>query len=376
MNWSINLMRVKGIKIKVHLTFALILVWAAYAWGFSTGQGLSGAAFGIVATLLLFVGITLHELGHSVQAMREGYRVREILLLPIGGVAQIDLPPGKPAPELRIALAGPIVSLALAVFFYGVLLVINATAGGGPIELALLPTALTATALVGYLALANLMLGLFNLLPAFPMDGGRIFRALLALRLPYERATSVAASFGQGFAWIFALAGVLSGNIFLILVGVFIWMGAGSEAALAQARSTLQDLRVRTAMSRQPLVLNPSDRLAKAVELTLSTFQSDFPVVASESERVIGLLTSSDLLHGLRDRGLQGSIGGAMRSSYVAARPDDSLHDTQLRLLAGSGRCAVVLDDTGRLVGLLTTADVNEALLMLAASGTPARQAA
>lgn len=376
MNWSIHLIRVRGIEIKIHLTFALILIWAAYTWGFGSGQGLDGAVFGVIATLLLFAGITLHELGHSVQAMREGYRVREILLLPIGGVAQIDLPPGKPAAELRIAVAGPVVSLALAAFFYGALLLVGPAVGGVPAEIGLFPTTLTATALLGYLAVANLMLGLFNLLPAFPMDGGRIFRALLALRLPYNRATAIAATLGQGFAWVFALAGILTGNIVLILVGLFIWMGAGNEAAIVDAHSTLRDLRVADAMSRQPLVLSPADRLAKAVELTLSNFQADFPVVAPQSERTVGLLTREDILQGLRNRGLLGSVGGAMRPTYLTVHAADPLHETQLRLLSSPGRCAVVVDEANRLVGLLTLADVSEALVMLAATGTSAREAA
>ena len=199
MSWSIPLLRVRGIAIKVHVTFVLILVWAAYYWGVETGAGLQGALFGVVATLLLFVCVTLHELGHAFQALTYGIEVEDITLLPIGGVARLQVPDNA-RQELAIAVAGPAVNVAIA----AVLIVIGALTGMTVIED---PSAMTTAmeradwaALLPYLTVANIGLVLFNAIPAFPLDGGRVLRALLALRLDYARATAIAVAIGQGLA--------------------------------------------------------------------------------------------------------------------------------------------------------------------------------
>jgi Zn-dependent protease/CBS domain-containing protein len=367
-NWSFKLLRVKGIDVRVHVTFALILVWAAIVWS-SGGGGLSGALFGVVAMLLLFACITLHELGHSLQAMRYGIAVREILLLPIGGVSQIEKMPEKPGQELLIALVGPVVSLGLAAVFYLAALGLGVDPASGLDVIGRNPSW---SGLLAYLALANLFLALFNLLPALPMDGGRILRALLAMRLDYRRATAIAAGIGQAFALGAGLVGFVSGNLLLVLIAIFVWFGAGQEAGQAEERTTLSGLRVGQAMTRKLQTVLATDPLATAVDLTLSSFQGDFPVLDPASGRVVGLLTRRDLVHGLHTGGADTPIGQVMRTTYVTARSDDPLFETQRRMATGSGESVVVIDGDGALVGLLTPMDLNEAIWLLAANRSAA----
>ena len=228
MNWSLPLLRLRGIEIKVHATFALILVWAAYNWGFGTDAGLEGALFGIVATLLLFVCVTLHELGHAVAAQRYGLVVQDITLLPIGGVARIDLP-RNPRQELAIALAGPAVNVAIAAALLLAGAVVQATTIERPARLMDAMQESRWADLLPYLTVANIGLVLFNAIPAFPLDGGRVFRALLALRTDYRRATRIAVALGQGLAVLFGLAGFASGDVVLIVIAFVVWFGAMAE---------------------------------------------------------------------------------------------------------------------------------------------------
>jgi stage IV sporulation protein FB len=247
MAWSIPLVRIRGIPVKVHLTFLLIL-WVALGWG--DGDS-ARALFALAAIGLLFTCVALHELGHALEAQRLGVPVRDITLLPIGGIARLEIP-DRPDQELRIALAGPLVSVALAgLIAAGVLM------AGRPLTLGLvgLRVPLVEPSVVGlasYLASANLALALFNLLPAFPLDGGRILRALLALRGDYLRATSIAVVVGQVFAGGLGLVGLLTGNVVLILVALFVWLGAEAEGRVARARAAVEDapLRARSPTGR------------------------------------------------------------------------------------------------------------------------------
>src|SRR5574341_912145 len=256
---SVRLFRVGGIEVRVHLTFLLLLIWAAYYWGSLSQSALNGAVFGVIVTLLLFVAVTLHELGHSLQAKRFGVRVTSITLLPIGGVAQMEEIPEQPSQELRIAMAGPLVNLGIAAALIVVALVLDARA---VLTLDELRRALGTTSWAGmlaYLTTANLAMAAFNLIPAFPMDGGRVLRALLATRMDYVKATRIAAAIGQGFAWLFGFWSVAARQWTLTLIAVFIWMGAAGEARTVEVRGALRGGQVREAMSREPLTVRASD---------------------------------------------------------------------------------------------------------------------
>jgi stage IV sporulation protein FB len=363
--WSINLFHIKGIQIRVHVTFALVLLWGAYYWSSVADDGASGALFGVVATLLLFLCVTLHELGHAVQAVNYGITVEDITLYPIGGIARLSEIPKNPSQEFRIAIAGPLVNVGIV----GVLTIAGAVAG---ITTWLTPGDLfdelrnpTWRSLFPYLVMSNLWLALFNLLPAFPMDGGRILRSLLAMRMPYRRATAIAASIGQAMALLFGLYGFATGQYLLILVAFFVWMGAGEEGRQTAMHELLGTTTVGDAMIRQPWSVAPDFPLRRAVELTLTTAQSDFPVVARDGT-VVGLLTLRDLLEALQRRP-DASIGEVMRREFPSARPDERIAEIQERIAQNGGRAIPVLSRTGSLVGLITTTDIGEVVSVLAA---------
>lgn len=368
MNWSVKLAKIKGIEIKVHLTFVLILIWAAYRWSVSTGEGLQGAMFGIVATLLLFLSVTLHELGHSMQAIKYGVKVRDITLLPMGGLAQMEDIPEEPNKEFGIAIAGPLVNFTIAGLLIAIGFLLDARA---LVSLAELQSSLgraSWSGLLAYLTSANLLLGLFNLIPAFPMDGGRILRALLAKKLSYTRATKIAAQVGQGLALLMGLYGFMSGSWTLVIIAIFIWMGAGSENQNTQVKHTLGDTTVGQVMIRSPHTLKVNDALSKAVELTLTTSQADFPVLEWGSNQVAGLLTQADLLHGLQSLGAGAAVREVMQTRAPYIGSNEPLNAAQQKMQLGRTRTLLVLSSEGNLLGLLTANDINEAYRLIAVS--------
>jgi Zn-dependent protease/predicted transcriptional regulator len=368
MNWSIKLLKVKGIDIKVHLTFVLILIWAAYRWSGSTGAGLQGALFGIVATLLLFLSVTLHELGHSLQALKYGVKVRDITLMPMGGLAQMEEIPEDPNKELRIAIAGPLVNFGIAAILIGIGALLDTRALLSIEELQASLGSMSWSGLLAYLASANLMLGLFNLVPAFPMDGGRVLRALLAKKLDHAKATRIAAQVGQGLALLLGLWGFMSGSWTLVIIAIFVWMGAGQENQGVQVKHALGETTVGQAMTRAPHTLKANDPLSKAVELTLSTSQADFPVLEWGSNKVAGMLSESDLLRGLQSKSAGAAAREVMQTRITFASPDEPLHAAQQKMLKGRTRALPVLDAEGELLGLLTINDINEAYRLAAIS--------
>lgn len=370
MSWSLRIFDVRGIPVRVHLTFVLILVWAAFIWASVPGATTLDALAGVVAMLLLFGCVVVHELAHSLVAMRFGARVRDILLLPIGGVSQIEQMPGRPRQELLVAVVGPLVSLALAAVWF----VVAALVAPGTLNLAntlVYPVVGNRwLSLPAYLSMANLILGIFNLLPAFPMDGGRVLRALLSMWLGSRQGTVIAVALGQGLALLLGLIGFWNGNLLLVLVAVFVWLGAGSEGAQDAEKSTLENVVVGQAMVQRPLTLYATDGLTRAVNLTLSSAQADFPVLdRPESSVLVGLLTRSDLLKALRDRGPateSATVGSAMHDHFVTAAPAEPLFAAQQRMQAEGLSAAPVVQD-GLLVGLLTIADIGEAYQFLLA---------
>jgi Zn-dependent protease/CBS domain-containing protein len=363
MGWSLTLIRVRGIEIKVHATFALILIWAAYYWGADSDDGARGIAFGVVATILLFLCVTLHELGRAITAQHYGIEVHDITLLPIGGVARIEVP-DNPKQELWIALAGPAVNVVIAAVLIAVGAILQATSIVTPGNLVDSMRNGEWDGLMPYLTLANIYLVVFNAIPAFPLDGGRVLRALLALRMnDYRRATSVAVSIGQGIALLLGVAGFATGDYFLILIAIFVWFGASAEGQQVAVNSVFAGATVDQVMIRQPQLLFPTDPLSRAVGLTLSTSQSDFPVVDG-NERVVGLLTMDDVLRGLHET--PGSpVGQVMHRDFPTARPDETIVAVQARLAESRVRAIPIVDANGSLAGFLTLGDIGEAFRIL-----------
>jgi len=362
MKGSIKLFSVKGIEIKVHFTFALILIWGAYRWGVQAGAGATGALFGVAVTLLLFACVTLHELAHSLTAMRYGVTVREITLLPIGGVAQMEEMPAKPAQELKMALAGPLTNIAIAILLILICLPLGIRSTMGVEELVQVLGTVSWRGLIAYLVSANLTLGLFNLIPAFPMDGGRVLRAFLAMRMDYARATAIAVRIGQGLAVLLGLWGFMGGGFTLIFIAIFVYLGADQEGRTVEVKSVLEEMQVRQAMTYPVQTLTPTDTVTRVVELILQGLQADFPVL--ENDRLVGMLTEGDVLSALHKQGADTLVGQMMRRQFPIARPGETLVEVQGQMSAARLRSVPVVEGD-QVVGLLTTQDINEAYRLL-----------
>lgn len=356
---SIRLFSVRGIDIRMHITFPLILVWAAIQFGLLANQGLRGAVFGIIVTLLLFTIVVLHELGHSAAARYYGVSVKQIVLLPIGGVAQLARIPEQPLQEFVIAIAGPLVNFGLAI-----VLTLAALLFGNGLNLINMSVTLSGIAsaslasVFGYVFISNLFLGLFNLLPAFPMDGGRVLRALLATRLSYPRATSIAVTIGQGMAFLLGLYGFLGGGFFLILVAIFIFIGAGQEGQLVQLRSVFNGLKVEQAFSRHAKALHPDSTLQDAVDMTLNSFQADFPIC--DNDNLVGLITHTALIDALNRYSPATPIAQVMTTNIEPVDPSAALFQVQQRFMEQQLDALPVVHE-GQFLGLITSRDLNEA---------------
>jgi Zn-dependent protease/CBS domain-containing protein len=355
---SLRLFKVKGIDIRVHITFPLILIWAAVQFGWLNGFGINGAIYGIIVTLLLFSIVVLHELGHSLAALKYGVPVKQIVLLPIGGVAQLKRMPEKPIQEFVIAIAGPLVNVGLAVLFAIIASLAGFTLTMGNLFNNILNFADTSLSSVfAYVFISNLFLAGFNLLPAFPMDGGRVLRAILATRVSYVRATAIAVTIGQAMAWLLGLYGFLSGGFFMVLIAIFIFIGAGQEGQLVQLRNVLEGLQVEQAYSRHTQTLPPEASLKDVVNLTLNSFQADFPVC--DGEKLIGIITHTRLIQALNTFPPETSVRDVMVEDIPSVSPLDSLFDVQKRF-SETGVDALPVVDQGIFRGIITNKDINE----------------
>ncbi len=352
LRWSWHVATLAGIPIYLHGTFLAFVVFILIS-DWTRERDLAAAVVGVTFVLAIFASVVLHELGHAVTAKRFGIRTRDITLLPIGGIARLERMPDVPRQELWVALAGPAVNVVLAGAVYLVLLVARQ---GGP-ALSLDPRI---GGLGGRFVAVNLWLAGFNLVPAFPMDGGRVLRAVLAERMDYVRATEVAASLGQGLALIFGFIGLFA-NPFLVFIALFVWMGASGEASIVQMRSALAGIPVGRAMITDFHALDAGDPLQRAVDLIIAGSQRDFPVL--EDGRLAGVLTRESLVSALKDRGLASLVREAMTREFKTADPREMLEPAVLRLQGGDCPVLPVLHDR-QLVGLLTTDNIGEYVMI------------
>ena len=352
MKWSWRIGRVAGIDVHVHATFVLLIAWVGLTY-WVQDSSIAAAVSGVGFILALFACVLMHEFGHALTARKYGIRTREVTLLPIGGVARLERMPEDPRQELWVALAGPLVSIAISL---ALLLWLLLTAG----PLSLRGFDLGSGDFVGRLMLANGFLALFNLIPAFPMDGGRVLRSLLAMWMDYARATQVAASMGQAMAFLFGLVGILA-NPFLLFIALFVWIGAAQEASTAQMRSALGGIPVSQAMVTEFHTLSPADPLWRAVEHVLAGAQQDFPVV--EDDRVVGILTRNGLLLALAQQGQTALVGDVMQRQFQMIEASDMLETASARLQACECRTMPVTR-YGELVGLITMDNLGEFLMI------------
>jgi Zn-dependent protease/predicted transcriptional regulator len=361
MGWSFRIARVFGIDIKIHLTFLLILGLGAVQWG--VPFGVNGALFGILLMILLFTCVTLHELGHSVVAQRFGITVREIVLLPLGGVALLARNPSRPLHELLIAIAGPLVNVFIAV---GLLAVTGFSAavgvldGRGLIGGEFQPSVET---LLFWLLAANVSLVLFNMIPAFPLDGGRVLRAVLAMFIGFQRATRIATVIGQIAAVIMGVIGIVSGNIILALVAIFIFLGAGQENAEGQVHTMLTTRRVGDFYNRHALTLEVGDRVSKVANYILTSYQPDFAVM--QSGQLLGVITRDDVLRALGSDTRDLYVTGVMKRDVVRLTHLMTLEEARQAMMGNNVRVAAVYESETYL-GLISLEDISEAFAVIA----------
>ncbi len=352
MRWSWKIGRIAGIDLYVHATFFLLILWVIALHAFQ-GHGMEGALTGIAFILALFACIVLHEFGHALTARRYGIPTKDITLLPIGGVARLERMPDKPWQEFWVAMAGPLVSFALGIALYVVLFI---TGGFQPVS----GLSITGGPFLERLLVANVAIAIFNLIPAFPMDGGRILRALLATRFDHVRATQIAASVGQALALVFGLLGLFR-DPFLLFIAFFVWIGAAAEAQSVQMKEAFTGIPIRAAMQTSFTTLTTEQTLGDAAKVILAGSQHDFPVVWGD--RVMGILTKSNLISGLAEYGADQPVTKVIEREFQTAEPNEMLESVLVRLAATPARVLPVLED-GRLIGLVTTENLGEYLMI------------
>jgi stage IV sporulation protein FB len=353
MSWSLNIGRVAGTVIRIHLTFLLFL-----AWIFAASYASSGAATAwntLLFIVLLFLCVLLHEFGHIFTARAFGVTTPYVTLLPIGGVAQLDRIPEEPGQEFLIAIAGPIVNFVIAFLLVYV--------AGANLQLSAAATVdNTQIAMIDRLAIVNLFLATFNLIPAFPMDGGRVLRALLASRMGYVRATEISASIGQFVAYALGFIGLLY-NPILIFIAIFVYLAASSEAHMVALRAVSRGVPVSHAMMTQFATLPPDAHIDQAVQTLLATSQGEFPVVDGVG-KPIGVLDRGALIRALKTLGPDARVADAMSPEFPTVGYRTTLEQAFKLLQQKSAPAVGVTDVAGKLAGLVTNETIAELMML------------
>ena len=362
MRWALRLGRIAGIEVRIHLTFFLLLAWLAVS-DYQAG-GLREALHWTLFMCLVFFCVLLHEFGHAFAARRYGIHTPDITLFPFGGVARIERMPDEPRQEIVIALAGPAVNVVIAVALWLGFALFGPSGGMGAAELE--------HSIPAQILAANVMLLLFNLIPAFPMDGGRVLRALLAMQLGQNRATQIAARIGQVIAILLGFVGAFGGpfgmreNPMLILVAVFVFMAAANESGAVQMQSVVRGLSVSAAMVTEFKSLPRNASLGEAADVLLHTSQHEFPVVDPDGT-LRGIFTRSELVAALRESGPEAPVLRVMRDDFPIVHPGTPF-DEAFRVMQQLGSTALpVTDGEGRLVGLFTMENIGEMLMVRSA---------
>ena len=355
MPWSITLGRIAGTAVRIHITFILFLVWIGASALRHDGGG--AALRNVLFIMLLFGCVLLHEFGHILTARRFGIATPEVTLLLIGGVASLERIPEKPGQELAVALAGPAVNIVIAL---ALILVAGAVI---PDEMQKIDD--PRISLVARLAGANLFLAIFNLIPAFPMDGGRVLHALLSMKIGPQKATQMAARIGQGFAFVLGFAG-LFGNPMLLFIAIFVYVAAAGEAQDSALRSAVTGLRVMDAMETRVATIGLEASLGEAVDLLLATPQREFPVLDGHCKPA-GLLVREDLIAALAMRPREAPLSEIMRAPAPTVPLGQDLGEALALLGAGGAPALCVVDGEGALAGLLTRETMAEMMMIKSA---------
>ena len=349
--------RILGVPVRLHFTFVLLLIFII-TLGVRGGES---AMFNVIYIIALFTSVLLHELGHVGVSKRYGIQTLEIVMYPIGGLARLERSP-KPREELWIALAGPAVNVLIAAALFLYLMYVKADIRA---EMIAAPSDAN---LMARIAIGNLILAGFNMIPAFPMDGGRVLRSLLARSLPEDEATRMAATAGRVLAILIGLYGLLSMHFMLVFIAFFVYLGATQETALVVGKTLTEGVPVRLAMITDFRTLEHGATIREAADLLLATSQTDFPVVLGN--QVMGLLGRNALLRGMAVEGPEAYIAGIMDRSFPHVLPETALMDA-IPLL-GQTSCVLVMDEE-RLLGLLTRENLSEFMMLRRFGMSPVR---
>jgi stage IV sporulation protein FB len=353
MTWSFPIGRLFGSEIRVHITFFLLLAWigiAAYTQG-----GMSAAAVGVALILAIFACVVAHEYGHALMARRFGIATRDITLLPIGGLARLERMPEEPSREIAVALAGPAVNLVIALALIVLL--------GARVDPAVMAIEDPRIDFLARLAGVNLFLALFNLVPAFPMDGGRVLRALLSLRFDRATATRYAATAGQTLAFAFGFLGLVGGNPLLVFIAIFIYLAATAESADVAMIETTRSLTVRDGMITVFETLGPGATLADAADCLIRTTQQEFPVV-DLAGRLEGFLTRNALFKALEQTERAVSVREVMQRGIPLVHSHERLDVALEKMREAQAPAVGVIDAGHRLVAYITPENLGELMMI------------
>ena len=356
MKWQWKLGRFLGIDVYVHATFVLLIGWVGYSHWLEH-RSFAEVLNGILFILALFLCVILHEYGHALTARKYGIKTRDITLYPIGGVARLERMPERPIEELWVALMGPAVNVVIAAGLFAYLFLSRTLV---PID----ELTVASGSFLERLMAVNISLVLFNLIPAFPMDGGRVLRALLAMRMEYVRATQIAANIGQGFAFLLGCIGLFN-NPFLLFIAFFVWIGASQESGMVQMKNSLSGIPVTRAMLTDFKFLSPSDKLAQVVALVLAGSQHDFPVVDATG-RIAGILDRDTFMKALTEHGQSASVLDFIRRDLPEVDSHEMIELALMRLQESNSKTLPVTH-RGQLVGLITAENITEFLMIRSA---------
>src|SRR5215208_3344677 len=361
MGGSFRIGRAFGIDVRVHWTFLLLLAFFGFT-AYRQSESLASALVTVGIIVALFVCVLLHEYGHSLEAQRLGIEIVDITLLPIGGLARLKSLPEKPWDEVKIAIAGPLVNVVLAPIFFGTALLLGGSLTTPPNILGGVQSAGQVFVYLGYI---NVALVVFNLIPAFPMDGGRVLRGLLATRLGPVRATDISSAVGQIFAAAFFLIGLLGGNFLLALVAVFIFFGATGEAQMVRQRELTRGLSVSDVMGTRSHTetVTPYHTFGQVLDMVIHGYQEDFPVVDEDGE-LVGMITREEIMAAAHSPERYSSVRELMKTNVPTISSEADLFEEGLPILQQSGLRALPVTENGELVGMLTIEDVGQARLL------------
>jgi Zn-dependent protease/predicted transcriptional regulator len=359
MKWQWKLGRFAGIDVYVHATFLLLIGWVGYSHWLENQQW-SEVLSGIFFILALFACVVLHEYGHALTARKYGIKTRDITLYPIGGVARLERMPDKPIEELWVALMGPAVNVVIAAGLFAYLFVTNSL-------VPLTDLTVASGSFIERLMTVNISLVLFNLIPAFPMDGGRVLRAFLAMRMEYVRATQIAANIGQGMAFLLGFIGLFS-NPFLLFIAFFVWIGASQEAGMVQMKNSISGIPVTRAMLTDFKTLSPRDNLSQVVALILAGSQHDFPVIDANGQ-VAGILERDRFMTALTQHGQSAPVMDFIRRDLPSVDSHEMVEMALMRFQETGAKTLPVMH-LGQFVGLITAENITEFLMIRSALKT------